>query len=78
MSDIRSKCLDIFSRIMEVSPSLINDETNPENLDQWDSLTHVQMISELEKEFSIEIDPEEGIELESFKMVVEFLKKKIL
>jgi len=63
---------------MEVSPSLINDETNPENLDQWDSLTHVQMISELEKEFSIEIDPEEGIELESFKMVVEFLKKKIL
>ena len=77
MNYIKSKCISVFSKSMEVSPDVINDDTSPETLMEWDSLSHVLLISELEKEFSIEISPEEGIELESFTSVCEFIKEKI-
>ncbi len=75
-NNIKSKCIEIFSKVMGVSSNIISDETNPENLEEWDSLSHVQLIAELEKSFSIEIDPEDGIELESFMRVCEFIEEK--
>ncbi len=77
MNDIKSRCVSIFSKIMEVPSDMINEDTDPGNLSQWDSLSHVQLIAGLEKDFSIEITPEEGIDLESFKMVLNFIEKKL-
>ena len=77
MSDIRKRCIDAFVNVMEMDSGEINEDTNPENLRQWDSLAHVQLLVLLEKEFSIEINPEEGMDLESFKMVCEFVNKKL-
>ena len=77
MSDIRSRCVELFSKIMEVDPGSVTEETNPDNLAEWDSLSHVQLITGLEKEFAIEITPDEGIDLESFKMVCDFVEKKL-
>ena len=77
MSDVRKKCVEIFSKVMEVDPGVIHDGSNPENLEEWDSLAHVQIIAGLEEVFGIEIDPEEGIELESFRMVCDFVEKKL-
>jgi acyl carrier protein len=77
MSDIREKCAKVMAKVFEVDVSRINDETNPDNLPQWDSLGHVQMILELEKMFTVKISPEEGIDLESFEMVVDCIGKKL-
>lgn len=77
MSDIRERCIDAFVNVMEADSGEINEDTNPENLRQWDSLAHVQLLVMLEKEFSIEINPEEGMDLESFKMICEFVNKKL-
>ncbi|MBW1793739.1 MAG: acyl carrier protein [Deltaproteobacteria bacterium] len=77
MSDIRKRCVDIFAKVMEVDSATINVDTNPGNLSQWDSLSHVQLLVGLEREFSIEINPEEGMDLESFNLVYEFVKEKL-
>lgn len=76
MSDIREKCTKVMSKVFEVDASRINDETSPDSLPQWDSLGHVQMVLGLEKMFSIKISPEEGIDLETFKMIVDCIEKK--
>ena len=77
MKDIKKPCIEVFAQVMNVPDSEINEQTNPESLIQWDSLTHVQLISQLEDKFSIEISPDEGIGLESFKMVVEYVTRKM-
>ncbi|MFC1799095.1 acyl carrier protein [Thermodesulfobacteriota bacterium] len=77
MDNVRSKCIDVFAKTMEVSSDQVSDETDPGNLEQWDSLTHVQLISALEKEFNIEIAPDEGIDLENFLMIHQFVEKKV-
>jgi len=76
LSDIREKCTKVMSKVFEVDASRINDETSPDSLPQWDSLGHVQMVLGLEKMFSIKISPEEGIDLETFKMIVDCIEKK--
>ena len=77
MDSVREKCRKLMAQIMEVDPGVIHDGTNPENLEEWDSLSHVQLVLGLEKTFNIDITPEEGIEnFENFKMIVDFLLKR--
>lgn len=76
MDQVRQQCIKVFASVMEMDHSEINADTNPENCDKWDSLSHVQLISLLEKQFGIEIGPEEGIELENVKLICDFVAQK--
>ncbi len=38
---------------------IMNDETGPADIDSWDSLGHVNIITAIEEEYDIEITPEE-------------------
>jgi acyl carrier protein len=77
MNTVIDKCTEIFSNVMEVSADSVNDESSPDTIEGWDSLAHVELISALEEEFSIEIAPDEGIEIENFKMLRSFLENKL-
>jgi acyl carrier protein len=72
------KLKKIVADIMEVKTSEIKDESGPDNIDNWDSLTHVKLVMDIEKEFKIQISPEEGIEnFNSYKEIKDFINKKI-
>ncbi len=43
----------------------------------WDSLNHVILIRELEKEFELEIDLFEALELTGTRSIVDFIEMKI-
>ncbi|WP_022668279.1 acyl carrier protein [Desulfospira joergensenii] len=77
MENVQNRCAKVVSEVMDVNIEQIDLDTTPENLDEWDSLTHVQLVIELEKEFDIQISPEEGIEyFTSFKGIVQFISNK--
>ena len=76
MSDLRNRTIKIFSKIMEVEESSVTDNSSPDNVAGWDSLTHIELISALEEEFSIQISPEDSIDLENFQMLISFLEQK--
>lgn len=77
MEDVVERCRMTMAQIMNVDKSIIKDDVTPDILVEWDSLAHTQLILGLEKEFSISIDPDEAIELESFKMVCDTVQAKI-
>ncbi len=77
MADIKQQVKEVFAKVMEVDPSLINDQTSPDNLEQWDSVAHVQLVLGLEEKFNITISPEESIDFESFKNIVDWLAKNL-
>ena len=77
MSDLRNKTVKIFSKIMEVEASSVTDDSNPDNIEGWDSLTHIELISAIEEEFSIQISPEDSIDLENFSMLLSFIEQKV-
>lgn len=78
MNNIKERCIQIMAEVMEVDPSAINEDTDPDKLAEWDSLAHVQLVLGLEQAFNIEILPEEGIdELVNFRAIVEFVEGKV-
>lgn len=77
MNNIRAKAVKLFSRIMELDEKTVTDSSSPDNVEGWDSLTHIELISSLEEEFSIQISPEESIDLENFEMIISFIEQKI-
>ena len=74
MSSTSERITKIMAEVMEVDESSINQDTNPDNMPQWDSLSHVQILLAIEKEFNVTISPEEGIEnMNSFEDILNFL-----
>ena len=75
---IIDQCTRIFSKVMKISSKKISNKSSIDNVDGWDSLSHVQLISSLEKTFKIKVTPEEGIDaLNNFSEIVEFVQKKL-
>ena len=47
------KLYEIVANVFNVELSKINDETSPENLEQWDSFNFYVLLDEIENQFSI-------------------------
>lgn len=78
MSDIRERCAKALAEVMEIESTEVVDDSSPDTLDQWDSLSHVQLVLNLEKTFDIKISPEEGIEhFTDFKSIVGYIEGRV-
>jgi acyl carrier protein len=77
MKEIRNNCVKVFSKVMLIDSSVITNETSTDNLPSWDSLSHVNLILELEKAFDVKIDVEDAVEIQNFKMVYECILKNV-
>lgn len=67
----------IFKEVLDNQELVINQETSANDIDDWDSLTHIQLIVAIEKYFKIRF---KANEIQSFKNVGEmcsFIKLKI-
>ena len=53
----------IVSKVFNVDNSKINDETSPENLEEWDSFNFYVLLDEIENEFNIKFDLDETLEI---------------
>jgi|TARA_Y100000996_G_C22448937_1_gene612972 acyl carrier protein len=57
------KLYQIVSKVFGVDVSKINDETNPENLEEWDSFNFYVLLDEIENGFNIKFDLDETLEI---------------
>ncbi len=74
----KEECKKVFSKVMSFPIKKISDKSSAENVENWDSLTHVQLVTALEKKFKIKISAEEGIDaFNNFKQLVSFVEKKL-
>tara|TARA_B100000029_G_scaffold395497_1_gene393296 strand:+ start:454 stop:690 length:237 start_codon:yes stop_codon:yes gene_type:complete len=60
MSD---KLYQIVANVFNVDSSKINDNSSPENLEEWDSFNFYVLLDEIEKQFDIKIDLDETLEI---------------
>ncbi|MCW6077021.1 acyl carrier protein [Clostridium sporogenes] len=63
--------LQIFSDVLEIPKELIDMETKKEDLEQWDSLSHIQLILEVEQFYNVQIPFEETVQINK---IGDFLK----
>lgn len=73
---MENKIKNVMSIVFGIDSSEINNETSPDSIDKWDSLSHMNLIVALEEEFNIEFEVEEISELMNIKSILEIISKK--
>lgn len=76
-NDVEKKVLKIFSIVMDVPIKNLNKNSNPDTVENWDSLSHVKMIMEIESKFNIDLLPDEALEIFSLNDVIKIIISKI-
>lgn len=51
--EIFSKLNEIFIDVLDLDECNLTDETNANDIEEWDSLSHIQLIVAIEKRFGI-------------------------
>ena len=67
---------EVMSDVFNIDVSLINNESSPDNIENWDSLKHMNLIIALEEEFEIEFDVGEIVDSMNFALILNILKSK--
>ena len=68
------KLYQIVSEVFNVELNKINDKTNPENLEEWDSFNFYVLLDQIENKFNIKFDLDETLEIKKigdFKKLLE-------
>ena len=52
-NEVFSGVQDIFRDIFDVDDLVISNTTNSDEIEDWDSLNHINLVSAIEKEFKI-------------------------
>ena len=76
MESIEAKVKEIIAKILNVSADDIEDDTAIGDIAEWDSLHHIQIISEIEKEFGFQFTPDVMLDLEDVSDIVSATEKR--
>jgi len=68
------KLYDIISKVFSVQISEINDESNPETIESWDSFNGLILVDELESNFNVKFLVSEIIDVKNVKDIKRHLK----
>jgi acyl carrier protein len=69
---------EIVSKVFDYPENLITLNSNPNEIDNWDSMNHLIFISRIEDQFNIEIDAEDFEKLMKVEDILTLLNNKYI
>jgi acyl carrier protein len=78
MDKVELAIQQIMASVFEISVEEITLESSQDNLENWDSLKHLDLVVAIEEEFDIVFPVEEIGNLISFKLISVILKEQLL
>lgn len=70
------KIKEIFIKIFPETENDFDLNREQSDYENWDSFSHVNLISEIEDQFNIQLETDEIISISSAKSALELIKKK--
>ena len=66
---------ELVARVLGVDKSTLNDQSSPENTENWDSFNALILVSELEENFSVNFSIEDVVAVKNFADIKKALKR---
>lgn len=70
------KLKQIMANVLKVQLDEINEGTTIENVESWDSLSHMQLILTIEEQFGVKLAEEDFLIMTSFNEIKRILENK--
>ena len=74
--EILKQVEDVFRSVLDDETLELTLETTADDVEDWDSLSHIQLVVGLEKHFHIKFNAREIMEWENVGAIVESIAKK--
>ena len=65
----------VFKEALSIDDAKFSEKIKYNEIPEWDSIGHMTLISDLEKEFKISIETDDIVNLSSYKEGIKILKK---
>ena len=75
--ELEQKVIKIIAESLEVTEDQLTEDTAIGDIPEWNSFGHIVIISSLEKEFSINFDPEIIMDLEDVSDIVAAIEERL-
>lgn len=73
---MRKEIITIMSDVFELNLLEFEGDIKQEDIENWDSLSHLTLVVELEEFFSVSFEPEDISEMNSLEKIQVILQKK--
>ncbi len=74
-TEILNKVTEIFHDVFDDETIVITDGTTAEDIDDWDSLTHITLISEIEDAFDMKFAMKDVLGMKNVGEMLDILEK---
>lgn len=74
---MEEKIFNLVSELFNINKNKITLESNEEDIEEWDSLGHLSLITAIEKEFNVKLSTIEILKIENIGDIISILNKKI-
>jgi len=76
-NEILKRVEEIFREELEQEDLVLSDETTADDVDGWDSLSHVQLVAAMEDAFGIEFKSREILSWDNVGDLIDSIEKKV-
>lgn len=76
-NEILSRVEEIFREELELDELTLTDETTADDVEEWDSLSHIQLVVALEKAFGIKFTSREILSWDNVGDLINSIQNKI-
>ena len=76
MEEIRERVIKVVSEVLEVPAGKVADADKFTNLEEWDSLFHLNVVLGIEKEFGLHFDLQEVMLINSINSTSDLINQK--
>lgn len=77
MEEIYSRLNEVFKDVFDDKSIVINDETTADDIEDWDSLEHINLIVAIENEFGVKFSMGETTSLKNVGEMATLIKNKL-
>ena len=77
MLDIEKRIKFIMSEVFDINKDMIKNDSSTNNLVEWDSMNHMNLIVALEEEFKCDFDEDDIEIMVSFEIVKTIIENKL-
>lgn len=75
--EIKEKVFEIIASVCETEIANITEESTIGDFPQWDSMGHLTILTSVEEAFDINFDPEEMMDIEDVRDIIEAVEGKL-
>jgi acyl carrier protein len=74
--ELRDRVIDLVAKALQVPPQSLGPDSGIDVTSNWSSLTQLGILTLIEQEFGVTIEPEDAVDLTSVSALTAFLDKR--